>query len=199
MRKLVVSTGNKHKLEEISKILEDLDIEILSKDQVGFGDLEVVEDGNTLYDNSYLKAKALSDRVEYMTLADDSGLFVDALDGNPGVHSSRYAGEDGNDEKNNEKLLRELDNIEYENRTARFKTTMVLIMEDKEVIEVEGKCEGHIVSETRGDAGFGYDPLFIPEGYNETFAELGSDIKNKISHRSKALERLRLELEKRFK
>lgn len=196
MKKLVVSTGNKHKLEEIREILKALDIEIVSKAQVGLGDLEVLEDGESLYDNSYLKAKALADRLDYMTLADDSGLFVDALEGSPGVYSSRYAGEEGNDLKNNEKLLRELEGLSFEERSARFKTTIVLILENKEVISVEGICEGNIILEPRGEEGFGYDPLFIPKGYDKTFAELGGDIKNKISHRSKALEALKLELEK---
>ena len=122
-----------------------------------------------------------------MVIADDSGLFVDILNGEPGVYSSRYAGEEGNDEKNNKKLLEELKNIPMEERTAKFKAVITLIAEDKEI-------KGTIGFGPKGENGFGYDPLFTPEGYDKTFGELGEEIKNKISHRAKALENLREEL-----
>ena len=191
-RKLVVSTGNKHKVDEIKKILSELDIEVLSKNDAAIEDFDVIEDGNTLEDNSIKKAKALADRTNFMIIADDSGLFVNALNGEPGVYSSRYAGEDGNDAKNNIKLLENLK--DKEDRSAAFKTVITLITEDKKLYTVEGICPGTIGFEPSGDNGFGYDPLFIPEGYNETFAQLGEEIKNKISHRALALENLKIML-----
>ena len=127
-------------------------------------------------------------------MADDSGLFVDKLNGEPGVYSSRYAGEEGNDDKNNKKLLETLKDAEE--RKAKFKTVIVLITENKETLVVEGECKGTIGLTVKGTNGFGYDPLFIPEGFIETFGELGEDIKNQISHRAKALEKLKNEIEK---
>lgn len=186
-----MSTGNQHKVEEIKNILEGLSIEVVSKKDVGLGELDVVEDGYTLEENSLKKAKALAEKLDYMILADDSGLFVDILNGEPGVYSSRYAGEEGNDVKNNDKLLHELKDMPLNKRTAKFKTVIVLITENKEIIVVSGECAGKIGFELKGKNGFGYDPLFIPEGYNETFAELGEEVKNKISHRAKALENLK--------
>ncbi|WP_313758626.1 XTP/dITP diphosphatase [Tissierella sp.] len=193
-RKLILSTGNQHKVEEIKNILEGLSIEVVSKKDVGLGELEVIEDGDTLEENSLKKAKALAEKLEHMVLADDSGLFVDILNGEPGVYSSRYAGEEGNDIKNNDKLLHELKDIPLIKRGAKFKTVIALITENKEVIVVYGECIGKIGFELKGKNGFGYDPLFIPDGYSKTFAELGEDVKNKISHRAKALENLKKEL-----
>lgn len=188
-RKLIVSTGNQHKVIEIREILKDLDIEVLSKNDIAIEAFGVVEDGSTLEENSIKKAQALASKVDYMVIADDSGLFVDALDGEPGVYSSRYAGEEGNDSKNNEKLVYSLKDIK--NRKAAFKTVIALISEDKKLHIVEGVCEGKISYEAKGIKGFGYDPLFIPDGYDKSFAELGEEIKNKISHRSKALVKLK--------
>lgn len=194
-KKIIVSTGNQHKIIEIKNILKDLDIEVLSKNDIDIEEFDVVEDGLTLAENSIKKAKALADRVDYMVIADDSGLFVDALNGEPGVYSSRYAGEEGNDLKNNEKLL---DSLKGANsRKAAFKTIIALITEDKVLYTVEGVCEGKIAYEPKGTNGFGYDPLFIPDGYDKSFAELGEEIKNKISHRSRALIKLKELLENR--
>jgi XTP/dITP diphosphohydrolase len=197
-RKLVISTGNKNKVKEIAYMLRNMNIEVISKNDIGLGDLEVIEDGNTLEDNSILKAKALAEKVDYkyMVMADDSGLFVDKLNGEPGVYSSRYAGEEGNDERNNRKLLEALKDTPIEERDSKFKTVIVLITENKETLVVEGECKGTIGLRAKGNNGFGYDPLFIPEGFKETFGELGEDIKNKISHRAKALEKLKEEIEK---
>jgi len=188
-RKLVLSTGNKHKVDEIKKILEDLDIEVLSKNDIDIEDFDVIEDGETLEENSIKKAKALADKIDYMVIADDSGLFVDALNGEPGVYSSRYAGEDGNDKKNNEKLLENLK--DKDDRHAAFKTIIALITEDKTLYTVEGICKGVLGDEPKGENGFGYDPLFIPEGYELTFSQLGEEVKNKISHRAAALHELK--------
>lgn len=190
-RKIVVSTGNYHKIDEIKNILKDLPFEVISKDQIGLKDLEIIEDGITLEENSIKKAKALSKNTDYMIIADDSGLFVDALNGEPGIYSSRFGGEEGNYSKNNEKLLKELKDISFENRNASFKTVIALIKENKEIITVEGECKGRISFKNKGKGGFGYDPLFIPEGYDKSFSELGEEEKNKISHRGKALEKFK--------
>ena len=155
-RKLILSTNNRHKVEEIKNILKGLPIEVLSKQDVGL-DFEVDEDGQTLEENSLKKAQALAARVDYMVMADDSGLFVDALDGAPGVYSSRYAGEEGNDENNNLRLLEELKDVPLEERGARFITVMSLITEDKEVFTIKGECKGHI-GLRQGSKGFGYAP-----------------------------------------
>ena len=187
-RNLVLSTNNAHKVEEIKNILNGFPIEVLSKKDIKMTNLEVDEDGITLEENSIKKAKTLAEKSEYMVMADDSGLFVDALNGAPGVYSSRYAGEEGNDQKNNMKLLEELKNVPLEDRAASFITVIALVTEDKEIFTIKGECKGYIDFEPKGNNGFGYDPLFIPLGYDETFAELGNDIKNKISHRAKALE-----------
>lgn len=190
-RKLIISTGNKNKVEEIKDILKDLNIEVLSKTDVDLGSLDVIEDGDTLEENSIKKAKALAEKVDFMVMADDSGLFVDKLHGEPGVYSSRYAGEEGNDSLNNKKLLEKLEGITIDNRRGKFLTVIALITEDKKIFTVEGECRGTIGFELKGEGGFGYDPLFIPDGYDKTFAELGHDIKNKISHRANALSNLR--------
>lgn len=190
-RKLIISTGNKNKVEEIKDILKELNIEVLSKKDIDLGDLDVIEDGDTLEENSIKKAKALAEKVDFMVIADDSGLFVDRLDGQPGVYSSRYAGEEGNDSLNNKKLLEKLEGLTLDNRRGKFLTVIALITEDKKIFTVEGECKGTIGLELKGEGGFGYDPLFIPDGYDKTFAELGHDIKNKISHRAKALSNLR--------
>lgn len=191
MNKIILSSGNKHKIEEIKDILEKLDIEVISKNDIGLESLDVIEDGETLSENALKKARAISEKVNGIVIADDTGLFVDKLDGRPGVYSARYAGEECSYEANNIKMLNELKNVELEFRTARFKTVMAIIYEDGKEEVVEGICEGIILEELHGDAGFGYDPLFKPIGYDKTFAELGSDIKNKISHRAKALINLR--------
>lgn len=193
-RKLILSTGNKNKVEEIKDILKDLAIKVLSKDEVGINNLHVVEDGSTLEENAIKKAKALKDKVDGMVMADDTGLFVDYLNGEPGINSARYSGEEGNDEKNIEKLLGKLEGVPMEKRRATFKTVIALITEDNRTITVQGECKGYIGFEKKGQSGFGYDPLFIVEGYGRTFAELGEEIKNKISHRAKALENLRKEI-----
>lgn len=190
-KRLVLSTNNMNKLEEIRDILKDLPIEVLAKKDIGASNFNIEEDGTTLEENSIKKAKTLSEKTDYLVMADDSGLFVDKLNGEPGVFSSRYAGEEGNDEKNNQKLMSSMENIPLIERTARFRTIITLITEDKEIITVEGECKGHIGYEPKGDNGFGYDPLFIPYGYDKTFGELSEEIKNKISHRGKALEKMK--------
>lgn len=188
MRKIVLSTDNKNKLREIREILEDLDVEIYGKSDIDGMDFEVVEDGETLYDNALKKARAMADRVDFAVLADDTGLFVNALGGEPGVHSARYASEH-DDKKNRQKLLKNLE--DKKDRSAYFKTQIILIDEDKNIIPIEGVCPGKISLEERGDNGFGYDSIFIPDGFEKTFAEMTHEEKNEISHRAKALKNLR--------
>ncbi|MBW4827609.1 MAG: RdgB/HAM1 family non-canonical purine NTP pyrophosphatase [Clostridiaceae bacterium] len=195
-KKIILSTGNIDKIEEIKDILKDLPFSIYSKKEVGFGGLEVEEDGDTLEENAIKKAMAISERVDGIVIADDTGLFVDKLKGAPGVYSSRYAGEDVSYEDNNRKLLKELEGIPLEERTAKFETVITIVTEDKKIKTVYGECRGRIGFETKGSRGFGYDPLFIVDGYGKTFAQLGEEVKNKISHRAKALEKLKKELEK---
>lgn len=197
-RKLILSTGNKHKVYEIKKMLKDLPIEVLSKDEINLSHIDVLEDGATLTENSIKKAKTLSEYTEYMVMSDDSGLFVDALNGEPGIHSNRYAGEGGNDTANNTKLVESLKDIKFSDRTAKFITVITLITEDKEIITISGEVKGTIGLELIGDIGFGYDPLFIPDGYNQTFGVLGEEIKNTISHRAKALKEMKKVMIKLF-
>lgn len=191
-KNIILSTDNKNKIKEIEKILESVDLNIISKSEAGFSDIEVEENEDTLEGNAKLKAMALKEKSKFGVIADDTGLFVNSLDGEPGVHSARYSG-DHNDAKNREKLLEKLKN--KENRSAYFKTIMYYIDEDNKEYIFEGICEGEISKEMKGNRDFGYDCIFIPKGYDKTFGELSSDEKNKISHRSKALGKLKKHFE----
>ena len=191
--RIVIATNNEHKADEISNMFSDMDIEFMTLAEAGIVS-DPVEDADTFEGNARIKAIATKsalpqDGCGYAVLADDSGLEVDALDGEPGVFSSRYAGEDGNDEANNDLLLERLDGKPFEDRTARFVCTMVLIGPDREETVSRGEVEGRIGFERRGREGFGYDPLFYPEEYEwkKTFAEVPQSEKNVISHRSRAL------------
>lgn len=185
MIKLVFATNNKHKLEEARKILKGM-VEILSLAEIGCND-DIPETATTLEGNALIKARYIKENYGYDCFADDTGLLVDALDGAPGVYSARYAGEECNPQKNMEKLLNELDGIKH--REAAFVTCVALTLRGGEHIFM-GEIAGLITKEARGNAGFGYDPIFKPFGYDETFAELGDDVKNKISHRAKAMYKL---------
>ncbi len=182
--KLLIATRNAHKLKEIRAILELPGIEIVGADEVA-GLPDVVEDRDTFEGNATKKAVELAAASGLLTLADDSGLEVDVLGGDPGVYSARYAGEPSNDEANNNKLLAALDGVSE--RTARFRCAIALATPDGGSETVDGRCEGRIELEPRGDAGFGYDPLFVPDGYEQSFGELDADIKHSISHRGAAL------------
>lgn len=202
MKKLIVASNNAHKIEEIKDILSDFNLNVTSLKDEGI-DIDVVEDGTTFLENSYKKADAIAqylkgrDEEDFMVMADDSGIVVDYLNGEPGVYSARYAGEHGNDAKNNEKLLNKLKGVPFENRTARFVCAIVLITSNGEVIKVEGKTEGYVTEEIRGKENFGYDPLFYVEDFQKTFAEMTSDEKNSISHRGRALKELKEEMKRR--
>lgn len=196
MKKLILASNNENKIIEIKDILSPLNVQVISLKEAGIN-VEVEEDGNTFMENAYKKAKEIFDIVsdkDYMVLADDSGLAVDALGGAPGVYSARFSGEHGNTKKNNEKLLRLMENIK--DRRAKFICAMVLIVDEKNTIRVQGEVEGAILEEERGKGGFGYDPLFYVPQYNMTFGEMDSKTKNSISHRKKALVDLEEELRK---
>lgn len=195
----ILASQNKDKVKEFNGILEKHDFKVIPRDDTTLPKDDVEENGTTFEENSLIKAQAIRDMIvnggyeEYMNapiLADDSGLMVDALDGAPGVYSARYAGDDVTYTDNNDKLLAELKGVPYEKRTACFVTVITMIYPDGKTIVARGECPGHIATEKRGVGGFGYDPLFIPDGFDESFAELGTDFKNTISHRARALAKL---------
>ena len=185
-RKLVFATNNAHKLEEVAAILGD-QVELLSLNDIAC-QTDIPETAETLEGNALLKSSYIYKNYHLDCFADDTGLEVEALNGAPGVYSARYAGGEGHDAQANMlKLLHELDGME--NRKAQFRTAISLILDGKEYL-FEGVIKGEIIKEKRCDSGFGYDPVFMPEGYDRTFAELGNDIKNQISHRALAVQKL---------
>ncbi|EEX18861.1 MULTISPECIES: non-canonical purine NTP diphosphatase [Prevotella] len=184
--KIVFATNNKHKLEEIKDILGK-DFEIVSLAEIGCHE-DIPETGLTLEENARQKSTYIVEHYNHDCFADDTGLEVDALNGEPGVHSARYAeGTDHDSEANMRKLLSKMSNVK--DRTARFRTVISLIINGVEH-QFEGRVEGRIATEKHGKEGFGYDPIFIPEGYDKSFAELGEEVKNQISHRARAVKKL---------
>jgi XTP/dITP diphosphohydrolase len=181
--RLIIATRNAHKTAEIRAMIGDR-FEVL--DVTSFPECpEIEETGTTFLENARLKAEGISRVIEGWVLSDDSGLEVDALGGAPGVWSSSFGGEEGNHALNNARLLREMEG--KADRRARFRCTMVLAQGGKEVAHFSGTVEGTIIADARGAKGFGYDPLFVPEGHAATFAELGDEVKNTLSHRARAL------------
>jgi non-canonical purine NTP pyrophosphatase, rdgB/HAM1 family len=185
MKKIVFATNNKHKLNEIREIVNDK-LHILSLSDIGCHE-DIDETGITLEENALIKAKFIKNKYGYDCFADDTGLEVEALAGAPGVYSSRYAGETCNPEENMKKLLAVLGDTD--NRAARFRTVIALLINDEEYL-FEGVVKGKITEEKRGRHGFGYDPVFMPDGYDQTFAELGDEVKNSMSHRAMATQKL---------
>ncbi len=184
---VILATSNKAKIREIIQILgNDIDYKTMS-DFPDWPDVEETED--TFKGNALLKSSVLAQRYNMPAIADDSGLVVEALDGEPGVHSSRYSGEGATDEKNMAKLLNNLQ--EEKNRKAAFKTVVVYKEPDGEEIIAAGEVEGRIVETPVGGGGFGYDPVFVPDGFDKTFAQMSSQEKNELSHRGKAINNLR--------
>ena len=195
--KVIAATRNRHKLTEFSRILSPMGYEVVSQEEVCPG-IEVEEDGATFLENARKKAVEIFRRTGMPTIADDSGLCVDALNGAPGVHSARYADDEGNghdDKANNRKLLRELAGVPMEKRTARFVSAISFAIGEGELVECEGFCQGQIAFEALGDNGFGYDPLFLVEG--GSFASIPGEEKDRISHRGNALRKLQALLEAR--
>ncbi|SCD19062.1 Non-canonical purine NTP pyrophosphatase [Proteiniphilum saccharofermentans] len=185
MREIVFATNNQHKLDEIRKITGGR-LRILSLADIDCHE-EIEETGSTLEENALIKAGFVREKYGYDCFADDTGLEVGALDGAPGVYSSRYAGNGCNPADNMDKLLLALKGAE--NRSAQFRTVIALVINGKEHL-FDGVIKGKIIEEKRGTTGFGYDPIFMPDGYDKTFAELGNEVKNSISHRALAMEKL---------
>lgn len=186
MEKLVIATHNQGKLKEIKALLKDLNFQVVSL--TDFPDiLEIAENGNTFRENALIKAKEACEKTGFWTMADDSGLEVDALNGAPGVYSARFAGEPKSDKRNNNKLIEALKEVPREQRSARFKCVIAICSPSGGEYFAEGLCEGTILNEPRGSGGFGYDPLFYLPQYQKTFSELELEEKNIVSHRGKAL------------
>jgi len=183
--KIVFATNNKHKLDEVRKIVAG-NIEIISLEDIGCYD-DIPETADTLDGNALLKARYVKEKFGFDCFADDTGLEVEALDNAPGVYSARYAGKAHDSEANMQKLLLNMD--DKENRNARFRTAIALIVGEN-IHLFEGIVNGYIIKEKKGGNGFGYDPIFMPDGYSKTFAELDEEIKNAISHRAKAVKKL---------
>lgn len=204
---LVVATQNRGKLDELRALLSGLGVQVLSTQDVTKREIVVIEDGDTFEANAKKKAQTVSAATLMLTIADDSGLEVDALGGAPGVRSARFAGERATDAENNAALLAALDTLDAdpggtrasETFKARFRCVLALVdpfVKEGEPIVVEGTCEGTITRTPRGSGGFGYDPLFLVDGTDKTMAELGEEEKNRISHRGRAFAKLKLVLEK---
>ena len=186
--KIVLASRNKHKIGELQALLREYipTVEVLSLDDVGFTE-DIVEDGENFFENAYIKARAAAS-TGYIGLGDDSGLSVNALDGAPGIYSARYAGEHGDDEANNRLLLKNME--EMTDRRAYYTCAMVIAYPDGHTKEAEGYMHGTLRYEGRGTGGFGYDPLFVPNGGAKTLAEYTAEEKNAISHRAEALRKL---------
>ncbi len=184
---IVLATGNAKKVREMRPLLEPLQIELVSLGSIKEA-LDVEENGTTFIENARLKATVQARHLNRWCIGEDSGLCVDALDGAPGIYSARFSAPNPTDEKNNQKLLRELEGLPANRRGAHYVSTIVLSNPDGEsVIEASGKCHGRIIEAYRGSGGFGYDPLFEIREYHRTFAELGPSVKNALSHRGRAL------------
>lgn len=190
MKRLIIASDNLNKISEIKNALRGLPVEVIGKGELGISLPPVEENAPQLEGNADLKAKSIKEICpEDFVLADDTGLFVDALDGEPGVHSARYAGNQHDDEANKKKLLRKMEDCD--DRNAYFETVLVLYDPSGQKSILTGHCNGRIAREEHGDNGFGYDPLFFPEDSDRSFAEMDTEEKNKISHRGRALQALR--------
>ncbi len=195
--KLLLASHNKKKIAELQALMLTVspDIEVVSMSDIGFTD-EIVEDGTTFEENALIKSRTGA-KLGYITVADDSGLMVDALAGAPGVYSARYAGEECDNDKNNEKLLAELCGLPKEKRGAKFVSVVTCSFPDgREDIIVRGECHGRILEDYRGNGGFGYDPLFWYEPMQKSYAEMTADEKNSISHRGMAMQKFAIEFAK---
>ena len=196
-RRVIFATGNKGKMNEIRQILSDMDLELLSMKEAGI-DIEIVEDGSSFEENAIIKAKAVAACTDAIVLADDSGLEIDYLNGEPGIYSARYMGEDTPYSVKNRNFIERLQGVPAEKRTARFVCVIAAAMPDGEVFTTKGVIEGQIAEEPRGENGFGFDPIFYVPEYGCTTAELSEEQKNEISHRGKALTAMKEELRKRI-
>ena len=187
---MIAASSNAHKIKEIQSIMSKFGVKVVSRKEAGVPEFEIEEDGETFEENSLKKAEAIMKATGKLTVADDSGLMVDYLGGAPGVYSARFAGEECDDDKNNEKLLKHLEGLPAEDRKAKFVSVITLMFPDGNTIVARGECPGRIIETPTGENGFGYDPLFVPDGLSKTFAQLSDKEKNSISHRARALEKL---------
>lgn len=187
---MIAASSNAHKIKEIQSIMSKFGVKVVSRKEAGVPEFEIEEDGETFEENSLKKAEAIMKATGKLTVADDSGLMVDYLGGAPGVYSARFAGEECDDEKNNEKLLKHLEGLPAEDRKAKFVSVITLMFPDGNTIVARGERPGRIIETPTGENGFGYDPLFVPDGLSKTFAQLSDKEKNSISHRARALEKL---------
>jgi XTP/dITP diphosphohydrolase len=187
--KVIAATQNRHKLKELRKMTEGLGIQILSQEEAGLAGMDIEEDGDTFEANSRKKAEEIMKASGLAAIADDSGLMTEALGGAPGVYSARFAGEGATDARNNAKLLGLMKGVT--DRRARFVSVITLVYADGRVLSARGECPGVLTEEERGSGGFGYDPLFMPDGFQKTFGELTEAQKNTVSHRAKAMASLR--------
>lgn len=194
--KIFIATKNQKKLTELDRILTPMGFEVLSEKDLEHPLDEIEETGTTFEENAVLKATAGLNATGYISVADDSGLCVDYLDGAPGIYSARYSGEHGNDAENNKKLLRELEGVPEEKRTAYYVAAIACVFPDGRQFTVRGECHGHIAFKESGSCGFGYDPLFISE--KGCFGHLSAEEKDSISHRGRALRLFKAELEKKL-
>ncbi|KPH70531.1 MULTISPECIES: XTP/dITP diphosphatase [Bacillaceae] len=190
MKQIIIATKNRGKAKEFKEFFIQKNIEALSLLDIEKQLPDVDETGDTFEENASLKAEEISHILNKAVLSDDSGLVIDALDGRPGVYSARYAGEDKDDEENVKKVLKELENIPEHDRNARFVCVLAIARPEGQTKLVRGECEGKIALFPSGDNGFGYDPIFIPDGYQQTMAELEPEEKNQISHRKLAMDKL---------
>lgn len=198
MSTIVLATGNKGKVKELAELLADQQINVKPQSEFNVSDIE--ETGTTFVENAIIKARHAAKITGLPAIADDSGLEVDALNGEPGVYSARYAGEGATDQDNNKKLISALENIHEENRTARFHCVLVFMKHENDPTPIicHGKWEGSIITSPQGEQGFGYDPLFWQDSLKMTAAQLPRDIKNKLSHRGQALKLLTAELSRKI-
>lgn len=198
MRKIIFATGNEGKVREVQAIMSDMDVQVCSLKEAGIA-VDVVEDGSTFEENAVIKAKEVAKLTDAVVLADDSGLEIDYLNGEPGIYSARYLGEDTPYTEKNQIILERMQPAGKEERSARFVCAMAAVFPDGSVITTSGVMEGEIAYERKGNNGFGYDPIFYLPEYRMTSAEISSEEKNKISHRGKALQLMKAELLKKWK
>lgn len=194
MKQLIVATKNNGKADEFKTFFDAFPIKVVSLLDLPEAVPDIDETGLTFEANAAIKAEEIADRMQTPVLADDSGLMIDALNGRPGVFSARYAGEPTNDEKNRMKVLEELKGVTTEKRGARFVCVLAIAAPQQETVFYNGICDGSITWEPKGENGFGYDPIFTPEGYRQTMAELDPPVKNTISHRSRAFKHLETDI-----
>lgn len=195
---IIAASSNEHKIKEIQDIMGKFGMDVISRDEAGVPPFEIEEDGKTFEENSLKKASEIMRVTGQPTIADDSGLMVDYLGGAPGVYSARFAGEQCDDEKNNMKLLSMLEGLTDVDRAAKFVSVITLMFPNGDTLVARGECQGRIIEIPTGENGFGYDPLFVPDGYDKTFAQLSSEEKNMISHRARALKKLEELLKERI-